>query len=49
MVLALILLLFLVNTKYGNEKKGNLNKDGTKNTYCHSDCVYGTMAIFKSV
>ena len=30
MVLALILLLFLVNTKYGNENKGNLNKDGTK-------------------
>ena len=30
MVLALILLLFLVNSKYGNENKGNLNKDGTK-------------------
>ena len=30
MVLALILLLFLVNTKYGNENKWNLNKDGTK-------------------
>ena len=30
MVLALILFLFLVNTKYGNENKRNLNKDGTK-------------------
>ena len=39
MVLALILLLFLVNTKYGNENKENLNKDGTKKNNCHSDCV----------
>ena len=30
MVLALILFLFLVNTKYDNEIKRNLNKDGTK-------------------
>ena len=30
MVLALILFLFLVNTKYDNENKRNLNKNGTK-------------------
>ena len=30
MVLTLIFFLLLVNTKYGNENKRNLNKDGTK-------------------
>ena len=49
MILALILFLFLVNTKYDNENKRNLNKNGTKNIYRHSDCVYGTLAIFKNV
>ena len=30
MVLTLVFFLLLVNKKYGNENKRNLNKDGTK-------------------
>ena len=49
MVLALILLLFLVNTKYGNENKGNLNKMEQKHLLSFRLCLRYTSKRLSSL